>query len=209
MFDEWVEKVCWKGILDLQFIAPSNGQAMRIARTVMKALEVLLLDESSSECFCLMFLAFFSFPLLSNCCAFYAIHQFPSFLPFPRSSLAISSSPFLGLPIFPPCFTSSLRLPFHRVCIHSCIFRVVASIFHVSLFPPLPSIFFSRFRLITPFLSLFLFSLPSYLLPHFSTFGDFNPPSKTPFLPHLTRLDPTSRTPLLENSTHLGRQQLS
>ena len=41
VFDEWVEKVCWKGILDLPFIAPSNGQTMRarIARTVTKAPE--------------------------------------------------------------------------------------------------------------------------------------------------------------------------
>ena len=144
----------------------------------------------------------------SLCCPFYAIHQFPSFLPFPRSSITLSSSPFLSFPIFPPCFSSSLRLPFHRVCIRSCIFRVVASIFPVSLFSSLPSIFFSRFRLITPFLSLSLFSLPSYLLPRFYTFGDFNPPTNTPFLPHLARLDPTSRTHL-ENYTHLGRQGFS
>ena len=144
-------------------------------------------------------------PFVVQLLSIYAIHQFPSFLLFPRSSLAISSSPFLGLPIFPPCFSSSLRFPFHRVCIRSCILRVVASIFHVSLFPSLPSNFSSCFRLISPFLSLSLSSLTSYLLPRFSTFGDFNPPTNTPFLPHLARLDPTSSTHLFENSTHLRR----
>ena len=177
MFDEWVGKLGWKGILDLPFIALSNGQTMRarITGTVMKAPEVLLLDKPSSECFCLIFFVFFSLPLLS----IYAIHHFPSFLLCPHSSLAISSSPFLSLPIFPPCFSSSLCFPFHRVCIRLCIFRVIASIFHVSLFPSLPSNFSSRFRLITPFLSLSLSSLTSYLLPRFSTFGDFNPPTNS------------------------------
>ena len=145
--------------------------------------------------------AFFSLPLLS---IFY--HLAISFLP--------SVSSLLPFYFFLACAYLSALFLFLLALFPFIAFLVVRSSFEslrpFSMFPCShlsPQIFFSRFRLITPFLSLFLFSLPSYLLPRFSTFGDFNPPSKTPFLPHLARLDPTSRTHLLENSTHLGRQQ--
>ena len=157
MFDERAEKLGLKGILNLPFITLSNGQTMRarIARTLMKAPEALLLDEPSSECFCLLFLAFFSLPLLSNCCPFDAIPHFPSF--------RFLVPPFLFLPrLFSPC------LSFRLVSRPPCAFS-------------LPSQSSSRFLLIAPFLTLFLSSLPSYLLPSSPTFGTFDPLTNTPF----------------------------
>ena len=119
MFDEWVGKLGWKGILDLPFIALSNGQTMRvrIAGTVMKALEVLLLDEPSSECFCLMFFAFFFLPLLSNCCPFM---PYTNFLP----SFCFLVPPLLFLPrLFSAC------LSFRLVSPPPCAFPFIAYVF--------------------------------------------------------------------------------
>ena len=112
MFDEWVGKLGWKGILDLPFIALSNGQTMRarIAGTVMKALEVLLLDEPSSECFCLMFFAFF---FSSLCCPIvvHLCHTPISFLP------SVSS--------FHPCY---FFLAFSRLAYLSALFLLLLAL---------------------------------------------------------------------------------
>ena len=89
VFDEWVEKLGLKGILDLPSIALSNGQTMRarIAQTAMKAPEGLLLDKPSGE----LLLPFVSCVFLPP----FVVHFIPSrnsFLPFPRSSLRFSLS---------------------------------------------------------------------------------------------------------------------
>jgi len=71
------------------------GQTMkaRIAGAVVKAPKALLLDEPLGEYIWLLFLAFFFPPFAVQ----FMLPRFPSFLPFSRSSLSISSSPF-----FPP-----------------------------------------------------------------------------------------------------------
>ena len=149
MFDEWVEKVCWKGILDLPFIAPSNGQTMRarIARTVMKALKLLLLDEPSSECFCRLFLAFFSFPLLSILCHT-PISFFPSVSSFIHYSffLAFSQLPYLSalfLFLLAPSLSSRMYSFVHLSsrCVHfPCFLVLISSLNFFFAFPPHHSI---------------------------------------------------------------------
>ena len=92
VFDEWVEKLGLKGILDLPSIALSNGQTMRarIAQTAMKAPEGLLLDKPSSE----LLLPFVSCVFLPPI----VVHFIPS-----RNSFLPSISSFLPFYFFLAC----------------------------------------------------------------------------------------------------------
>ena len=165
VFDEWVEKLGLKGILDLPSIALSNGQTMRtrIAQTAMKAPEGLLLDKPSGE----LLLPFVSCVFLPP----FVVHFIPSrnsFLPFPRSSLRFS----LSSTCYPFVHLSSRCVHFSRILVP------ISSLKFFLAFPLSRSI--SRSPSLT--------SPPSSLLPHFATFGVFNPHTNTPFLPHLTNL---------------------
>ena len=155
----WAWSTCW-----LPLITLSNGQTRRarIARAVMEASELLLLDELLGEHFCL-------FPP-SHCCPFYSIPEFPSSHPFPCCFLFISSLPFLPSPIFPPCLPSSLHPHFswpsslHHIC--SCS----ESLHSFSMFPCshlFPWKYSSCFCLLPPFLSLSLSFFPSPPLSNF------------------------------------------
>ena len=171
MFDEWVGKLGWKGILDLPFIALSNGKTMRtrIARTVIKAPEVLSLDEPSSECFCLLFLAFCSLPLLS---IFY--HLAISFLP--------SVSSFLLFYFFLACS----RLAYLSAYVSSSLRFSLSSRFYSFVHLSSRCVHFPRFLLPISFLKIFI-AFPPYCsisipLPLLFTFFP------SPPLPHFRRL---------------------
>ena len=167
VFDEWVEKLGLKGILDLPSIALSNGQTMRarIAQTAMKAPEGLLLDKPSGE----LLLPFLSCVFLPP----FVVHFIASrnsFLPS-ISSFLLALLPFIDL-IFVRSSFESLRSFSTFPC--SLLFPQI--FLRVSTF----SLHFSSSPSLT--------SPPSSLLPRFATFGVFNPRTNTPFLPHLTSL---------------------
>lgn len=105
MLEELVDKLGFRELLDIPLIALSNGQARRarIARAVLKAPGLLLLDESLSKCS--------SFPHFLPSSISRSFPNYPTFFPSFFEIAAVSLSCILASRSRPPPFLASF-LPY-------------------------------------------------------------------------------------------------